>query len=474
MSTINILNTLTREHTPIIKKDLLVYACGPTVYDSSHLGHAKTYMSIDVMKRVLEHFNYRVTMVMNITNIDDKIINKARETNKDYKQIADYNEQQFFQDMDSLGIQRPDIVTRVSDYIPEIIAFIAKLINDKSAYEANGSVYFNTELYLQTHKSEFNTHKDDENETTVDPDVMKDKKNAKDFVLWKKSKPNEPFWESPFGKGRPGWHIECSTMATNVSTKLGHEGKLDIHFGGIDLAFPHHSNEIAQSCSYLGCDSWVDSFIHIGHLNIQGLKMSKSLKNFITIKQLLKDHSPNSVRMLFLNHKYNTPMNYTNKDGMSESTSLTKKFADFFAHMDNVFLNTTTNNKFTWTDTSKELNKLFTTVQTSTDTALLSDFDTQTAISNMLQLINKVFATKTEDVAPMLNKKIYDWIKTIYTMLGFTINDNSNDNDLLDTVLKIRNDIRDTAKLTKDQTLFALSDKIRDEYLQGYSIQDFQ
>lgn len=253
---------------------------------------------------------------MNITDIDDKIINKSNELQEDFDQFAKRNEKEFWQDMASLNVQLPDEIVRVSEYIPEIIAYIQKIIENGYAYESNGSVYF--EINKFTENGHYCYGKLDpsaigneellkEGEGVLAGDTTAEKRSPKDFALWKASKPGEPKWPSPWGEGRPGWHVECSAMAHEA---FQGQNPVDIHSGGIDLKFPHHENELAQSEGYYCKKQWINYFIHYGHLHIDGMKMARSLKNFTTIQELLKHQSGRQVRLLFILHQYDVEMNY--------------------------------------------------------------------------------------------------------------------------------------------------------------------
>lgn len=233
---------------------------------------------------------------MNITDLDDKIIRKAMEQNKNFSEISRYYETSFLDDMKRLNVALPDVITRVSEYTDEIVEFIEKIIKNGYAYEADGSVYFDVMKYDKDPNHSYakleptSVEKEEllaegEGVLTDNKEALANKKDKKDFALWKKSKPGEPAWKSPWGDGRPGWHIECSAMAAAIFEKY----PLDIHSGGIDLRFPHHDNEIAQSEAYYCCDNWINNFWHCGHLHIDGKKMSKSLKNFITIRHILDE-----------------------------------------------------------------------------------------------------------------------------------------------------------------------------------------
>lgn len=307
------------------------YVCGPTVYDSAHLGHARTYVSFDVIRRVLsEYFGYHVVYAMNITDIDDKIIKRACELGtgnleKACEEIATHFEAEFFEDMAALGVQMPTVVVRVTNYIEKIRKFVEKLEQQGFAYEANGSVYFDLQKYKKHWKSPVFVGPEAIDET----EVATEKKHKADFALWKKAKENEPRYASKWGDGRPGWHIECSTMAIDTL------GVLDIHSGGIDLAFPHHENEMAQSQAFLGKErlgesQWTRFFIHTGHLHVEGCKMSKSLKNFVTIREILKSTGPRTLRMLFLLHSWGSDMEF-GAHSLEYAKSVEQKIANFLS-----------------------------------------------------------------------------------------------------------------------------------------------
>lgn len=243
---------------------------------------------------------------MNITDIDDKIIKKANEQGKSFDEVSRHYETEYFEDMKALHCELPEVITRVSEFVPEIIRFIEKIIQNGYAYEQNGSVYFDVAKYNDGEKHKYaKLEPTSVNDTALLQEAegvltaqATDKKNACDFALWKKSKEGEPWWDSPWGQGRPGWHIECSAMAAEFFK----EYPIDIHSGGIDLRFPHHDNEVAQSEAYYDCDSWITYFLHSGHLHIEGKKMSKSLKNFITIRHILETYNHRHIRFLFLLH----------------------------------------------------------------------------------------------------------------------------------------------------------------------------
>ncbi|NXV65925.1 SYCM protein, partial [Molothrus ater] len=276
------------------------YSCGPTVYDHAHLGHACSYVRFDIIRRIMTRFfGIDVIMVMGITDIDDKIIKRANEMNISPVALARIYEEDFKQDMAALKVLPPTVYMRVTDNIPQIISFIKTIISSGQAYATSqGNVYFDVNSWGKRYGVL----------TAINPDTQdeaadSDKRHGKDFALWKAAKPQELSWNSPWGKGRPGWHIECSTISSAVFGK-----QLDIHTGGIDLAFPHHENEIAQCEVYHQCEQWGNYFLHSGHLHVKGSeeKMSKSLKNYITIKDFLKRCSSDQFRMFCLRGRYSS------------------------------------------------------------------------------------------------------------------------------------------------------------------------
>lgn len=303
---LKIFNTLTREKQvfkPINGNKVGMYVCGVTVYDLCHFGHGRTFVSFDVINRYLRYLGYDVTYVRNITDIDDKIIKRALENNEDWQQLVERMIAEMHQDFDALNIQHPDIEPRATHNIPEIIAMVEKLIATGHAYVAeDGDVMFNVPSFAQY--GALSKQNLEQLQAGARIEVKSVKRNPMDFVLWKMSKPNEPSWDSPWGKGRPGWHIECSAM--NEKTLGKH---FDIHGGGSDLMFPHHENEIAQSCC-ANNGEYVNYWLHTGMLTIDKEKMSKSLGNFFTIRTMLEKYDAESLRYFFLTAHYRSLLNY--------------------------------------------------------------------------------------------------------------------------------------------------------------------
>lgn len=312
--------------TSVTRNVLKWYSCGPTVYDKAHLGHARAYVSQDIMRRVAERTGgYKVQLVMGVTDVDDKIIRRAQEQRVSFQTLARQKEQQFFEDMARFYVRPPTAITRVSEHLPEIIKYVEQIQHKGFAYEAaDGSgVYFNT-TQLGDKYGKLDPRRQSQQDAEVlaaveESDVVEEeekvKKDPKDFALWKAAKEeNEPAWASPWGMGRPGWHIECSAMTHHV---LGE--KLDVHTGGVDLRFPHHNNEIAQceahnhgQHQYGHNEEWCKHFVHFGHLYIRGRKMSKSLKNFISVRDFLgQGHTADHFRLFCLQFKYRANLVYS-------------------------------------------------------------------------------------------------------------------------------------------------------------------
>ena len=311
---LSIYNSLTNrkeEFVPIEKNRIRIYVCGMTVYDFCHLGHARVMVVFDTIIRYLRYRGFDVTYVRNITDIDDKIIQRANELGESVQSLTNRYIDYMNEDLEALSILKPNFEPRATEFIPQIIEMISDLIKAGYAYPAaNGDVYYRTRRFKNYGELSGERLDDLRAGSRIAPDEAKD--DVVDFVLWKSSKPNEPKWESPWGDGRPGWHIECSVMSTSL---LGNH--FDIHGGGMDLLFPHHENEIAQSEAATG-EKFVNLWMHNGYLQINAEKMSKSLKNFLTIREVLETDSDRErigevLRFVFLTSQYRSPLNYSDE-----------------------------------------------------------------------------------------------------------------------------------------------------------------
>lgn len=315
-------NTLTRtkeKFVPMQPGKIGMYVCGITVYDHCHLGHARSMVCFDVIVRFLRASGYEVTFVRNITDIDDKIIARAIERNISIDALTAENIQAMNDDTNALNILSPDLEPRATDSIPEIIQLIQRLIESGHAYLVDGGdVCYEVSRFADYGK--LSRKKIEDLEAGARVDVVHSKRSPLDFVLWKKAKPSEPSWPSPWGDGRPGWHIECSAMAMNA---LGEQ--FDIHGGGLDLQFPHHENEIAQSesCTH---KQFANYWLHVGMLQINNEKMAKSLGNFFTIKSVLANHHPEVIRYFLLSSHYRSPLNYSEENLLLASKALKRLY----------------------------------------------------------------------------------------------------------------------------------------------------
>jgi cysteinyl-tRNA synthetase len=322
MMTIQIYNTMKKkkeEFVPLREGSVGMYACGVTVYDLSHIGHARALIVFDVIYRYLQYRGYEVTFVRNYTDIDDKIIKRAQEEGVTYKDISDRYIKEFDHDMDLLGLEKPTVSPRATDHIPEMIAMVEALIEKGFAYEVDGDVYFSVGSFSEYGKLSGKNIEELNSGARVEVDERK--QSPLDFALWKKSKEGEPFWECPWGKGRPGWHIECSAMSQKY---LG--TTFDIHGGGMDLIFPHHENEIAQAECATGVP-FARYWIHNGFVNINQQKMSKSLKNFFSIREILETYHPEVLRLFLLSNHYRSPVDYSEQNLTEAKVGLDRFYA---------------------------------------------------------------------------------------------------------------------------------------------------
>ncbi len=370
---LTIYNSLTRQKEsfePIVPGEVRMYVCGMTVYDYCHMGHARVLVVFDVVYRFLRHLGYDVTYVRNITDIDDKIIQRANENGEDFHRLTQRFIDAMHEDTDALGVLRPDHEPRATDTIAEMLEMIAKLLSSGYAYQAdNGDVYYAVSKF--TDYGQLSGKKVDELRAGERVDVDRDKRDPLDFVLWKASKPGEPSWPSDFGDGRPGWHIECSAMSNSL---LGQH--FDIHGGGQDLQFPHHENEIAQSEACNGV-KFVNYWMHNEFVRVNEEKMSKSLGNFFILREVLQNYRAEEVRYFIIGSHYRSPLNYSEAQLDNARAALQRLYAALL-------------------DTETVEPPAETGYQQRFEAALADDFNTAGALAVLFDLVRDINRAKQE------------------------------------------------------------------------------
>ncbi|KAK0081919.1 hypothetical protein PV326_007440 [Microctonus aethiopoides] len=473
-------NPIIKQKVPLILKNDKIatwYLCGPTVYDSAHIGHACSYVRFDILRRILEKFfNINVVSVMGITDIDDKIIMRSQGSSKfsDWSQLAKFYEQEFYGQMQQLNVLPPYLYGRVSDYIPQMIQFIDKIMSKNFAYIGkDGSVYFDKVNYGKFEKlCKYEIHKDEAHPV---------KQAICDFALWKAAKPDEPSWESPWGPGRPGWHIECSTIG---SFTLG--DNIDIHSGGIDLVFPHHENEDAQSCCHHDTDQWVNYWLHSGLLHLRDIKMSKSLQNTISITELLEKYTANQFRMMCLLYNYRTAIEFTH-EAMQKAVTILKKFEYFHSDCQNYMAGKLVSKNL---DESVIYSKL-SEAKKNIHEALANDFSTPVVISELIDLA----ATVTKMLDSSQKSTIDSGARNIHCISAVSIyisntlrnlgishskeveNKNNKFTEVIDTFVNFRTTVRNKALSgsVKDKETLILCDDVRKKMsVCGVKIKDYK
>lgn len=373
---IRIFNTLSQKKEDFVPSDgrtVRMYVCGPTVYSSAHIGHGRAAITFDVIQRFLKRVGYKVDYARNFTDIDDKIINKSKETGIPPEEVARIYTEEYKTDMASLGIETPTYEPKVTEHISEIIELIKTIIDKNYAYQSDGDVFFSIKKFRGYGK--LSRRSPDEMLAGIRIDINERKDNPLDFALWKGAKPGEPWWKSPWGKGRPGWHIECSAMSMRY---LGNG--FDIHGGGKDLIFPHHENEIAQSEAATG-EEFVKYWVHNGLIQINREKMSKSLGNIISIKDALSRWSREAIRMFFLSHHYQNPADFSEK-AMDESEIALERLYATLKRADDL-------RKEVKKD-DKELRTILELFKMKWIEAMSDDFNTADALGNLFDFIRAV------------------------------------------------------------------------------------
>ena len=468
-------NTMTNkieEFKTIEENKVKMYVCGPTVYNYIHLGNARPIVVFDTLARYFEHKEMEVEFVQNFTDVDDKIINKSIEEGISASEVSEKYIKYFFEDINRLNILESVKRPKVTENMAEIIEIIQKLIDNGFAYEKDGDVYFEVKKYKDYGK--LSNQKIEELELGARIDVSEIKKNPVDFALWKKKKDGEPFWESPWGQGRPGWHIECSAMAKKY---LG--DTFDIHGGGQDLVFPHHENEIAQSkCAYHG--NFANYWLHNGFIQINGDKMSKSLGNFFLLREILEKFSGNVVRLFILSTHYRKPINFSfenmedTKKALQNIIKSMNKFENIVEKYKNEKIESVKNSEFS--QKIDEFDKKF-------EEAMDEDMNTPQALATIFDQIretNKFISTNESEFSTIYYeiKKSYDSLKKkIKNVFGIALEaenavkeEDGENMELTKKLIELLIKLRSEARSEKN---FKLSDEIRDELKKlGVEIKD--
>ena len=474
----NTMSNKIEEFETIENGKVKMYVCGPTVYNYIHLGNARPIIVFDTLARYFKYRGYDVTYIQNFTDVDDKIIKRANEEGISVKEVTEKYIKGFFEDIEPLNISDDIVRPKVTENMLEIIEIIKKLIDEGFAYEKDGNVFFEVKKFEEY--GNLSNQKIDELEIGARVDIMEEKNNPLDFALWKRKKEGEPYWDSPWGQGRPGWHIECSAMAKKY---LG--DTFDIHGGGQDLVFPHHENEIAQSrCAYHG--NFANYWLHNGFIQVNGDKMSKSLGNFFLLREILGKFPGNVVRLFILGTHYRKPINFS-MDNMEDSRKTLKniitsmnnfseiigKFSDKGSHEGEVSDNTGNNSINEFKEKVNELDKKFME-------AMDEDMNTPQALAVIFDQIKetKKFSVNVSsgEEAGALNYSYNSLGKKLEEVLGIELvleeeNKNFKNNDkltgnLIELLIKLRADAR------KEKN-FKLSDEIRDNLKElGIEIQD--
>ena len=439
-------NTMTRqkeEFIPLEEGKVKMYSCGPTVYNYFHIGNARPFIVFDVLRRYLQYRGYEVTFVQNFTDVDDKIINKANEEGVSPLEIADRYIKEYFIDADGLGIRRADVHPRVTENIEEIIEFVKVLIEKEYAYEADGDVYYDTQKFKNYGK--LSRQNLAELNMGARIEVNSSKRHPMDFVVWKKKKEGEIGWASPWGEGRPGWHIECSVMSRRY---LG--DSIDIHSGGQDLIFPHHENEIAQSEARTG-RTFANFWVHNGYINIDNEKMSKSLGNFFTVREISEQMDLEIVRFFMLNAHYRGPVNYSAdlleqaKAGMTRLYNARDMLEFLLKNADGEIR----------ADEIENRNQLF-TYKDKFLAAMDDDLNTADGVSAIFELASHINLTMSENSSEAYLQAALGLFSELTDVLGIIQKHAHVDEAKINALIEQRNE----AKKSKD---FAKADAIRDE-----------
>lgn len=443
-----IYNTMTRqkeEFVPLDKNEVKIYACGPTVYNYIHIGNARPLCVFDVLRRYLEYRGYHVKFVQNFTDIDDKIIKRANEEGTTYDKISEKYIQEFWTDADGLNFKHATVHPKATENIDEIISIIQSLVEKGYAYEAGGDVYFRTLKFKEYGKLSHQPIEELESGARIA--IGEVKEDPLDFALWKGAKPGEPYWDSPWGKGRPGWHIECSAMNRKY---LGNT--IDIHCGGKDLVFPHHENEIAQSECANGC-TFARYWMHNGYINVDNVKMSKSLGNFKTVREIADVYGYEVIRYFLISAHYRSPINY-NIDIIEQCKSALERLYTCRDSLDFALKNAENEP----CENDDQLISLFESRKNEFITAMDDDLNTADGIAALFELTKDI---NTHILSKKVSKNVCEQAARIFDelcdVLGLLYNRKSNDlSDDIEALIEKR----ETARKNKD---WATADQIRDD-----------
>lgn len=441
----NTLNKKKEEFIPLTPGEVKMYVCGPTVYNFFHIGNGRTFIVFDTIRRYFEYRGFKVDFVQNFTDIDDKMIKKANEEGTTVKKIGDTYIKEYYQDADALNIERATVNPRATEFIGEIIKFVKGLVDKGYAYEVDGDVYFSTKKFEGYGKLSGQNIEDLQSGARISVDERK--KDPMDFAIWKAQKPGEPAWNSPWGMGRPGWHIECSCMAKKL---LGET--IDIHAGGSDLKFPHHENEIAQSEALTG-EPFARYWLHSAFVNVNNEKMSKSLNNFFTAREILERYDADVIRFLMLSAHYRQQLNFS-EDLLESAKASVERIYNAIGNLENL-IDEVCREEMNEEEKAylESLNKYKEKYIEKMD----DDFNTADAITAIFDLIKDTNTNITIDSSKELAQKALELIRELGAPLGmFQKSTKGNLEEEIEALIAKRQQAR------KDRD-FTLADKIRDE-----------
>ncbi|MEM1515872.1 MAG: cysteine--tRNA ligase [Thermoproteota archaeon] len=457
----NTLGMRKEEFVPLHDNEVKIYVCGPTVYDFIHIGNARAFVFADIVHRYLEYKGFKVTIVSNITDVDDKIIKRSQETGLSIQQISEIFSNAYFNDLNALNIKRPHVSPRATQHISEMIEIIQKLIERGCAYQVNGDVFFNVSKFKDYGKLSGN--KMEALEMGARIEVNHNKRNPADFALWKSRKENEPAFYSPWGWGRPGWHIECSTMAMKY---LGET--FDIHMGGKDLIFPHHENEIAQAESLTG-KPLARYWLHNEWLTVNGQKMSKSLGNFITVKDALRMCGPQILRFFLISAHYRSPLDF-NKESIEHAKTNLEKILNAVENLLSL------EERHERGEDEEVLLAQVREAKKKFEEAMDDDFNTPLAIAAIFDIVKSInnYANKNSSIEETAKREVYETIRILMEeILGIKIEVKDREkfgSDLISSLVEIILEVREEMRKRKE---WKISDEIRDKMRKlGFIIED--